>query len=376
MTAAEQIESPLRVLAVCAFPVEAAATRFRLAQFIEPLQRRGIELTISPFLTSKQFADLYRGGRTLSKVFGMAASVSKRLTETLSIGHYDVILVQREAMIFGPGIFEWLYSKIGHKTIVLDLDDATYVRYVSPTYGRLGSALKFFGKTDNLIRRSARVICGNRFIAEYVSANGGSPVVVPTVVDTELFKPQSDTKDSGQLTVGWIGTHSTFPFLAKLFPILERLSDRYDFDLKIVGAGNVDLKSEKIKFKSIEWSLDREPEDFSSLDIGLYPIFPEGAANDEWIKGKSGFKAVQYMAVGVPFVMSPVGVCAEIGDPGLTHLNAATSEDWYTSLDMLLADSQLRLDMGQSGRQYSVRHFSIDQHAGELADVLKSVASR
>jgi glycosyltransferase involved in cell wall biosynthesis len=376
MTISEHFESPLRVLAVCAFPVEAAATRFRLAQFIEPLKDRGIELTISPFLTTKQFTELYQGGKTLSKVIGMAFSVIKRLAETLSVRRYDVILVQREAMIFGPGIFEWLCSNIGRKRLVLDLDDATYVRYVSPTYGRLGSSLKFFGKTDNLIRRSAKVICGNRFIAEYVSANGGSPVVVPTVVDTEIFKPKSDSRDNGPLTVGWIGTHSTFPFLAKLFPVLERLSDQFDFELKIVGAGKVDLKSEKINFKATEWSLDREPDDFSSLDIGLYPIFPEGAANDEWIKGKSGFKAVQYMAVGVPFVMSPVGVCAEIGDPGLTHLNAATNEDWYTSLDMLLSNPQLRSDMGHAGRQYSVQHFCINQHAGALADVLKSVAPR
>jgi glycosyltransferase involved in cell wall biosynthesis len=376
MTGAEQIEPPLRVLAVCAFPVEAAATRFRLAQFIDPLKHHGIELTISPFLTSEQFADLYRGGKALFKIAGMAASVIKRLAETLSVRRYDLILVQREAMIFGPGVFEWLYSKVGHKRLVLDLDDATYVRYVSPTYGRMGSSLKFFGKTDNLIRRSAKVICGNRFIGEYVSANGGSPIIVPTVVDTELFKPRSDPNRSGLLTVGWIGTHSTFPFLAKLFPVLERLSERFDFELKIVGAGNVDLKSEKINFRAVEWSLDREPEDFSSLDIGLYPIFPEGAASDEWIKGKSGFKAVQYMAVGVPFVMSPVGVCGEIGHPGATHLNAATNEDWYTSLDMLLANPQLRSAMGEAGRQYSVQNFGVDQQASTLADVLKSVASR
>ena len=81
MTASEQTESPLRVLAVSAFPVEAAATRFRLAQFIEPLKLRGIELTISPFLTAEQFTDLYQGGKTLSKVMGMASSVIKRLTE-------------------------------------------------------------------------------------------------------------------------------------------------------------------------------------------------------------------------------------------------------------------------------------------------------
>jgi hypothetical protein len=89
--------------------------------------------------------------------------------------------------------------------------------------------------------------------------------------------------------------------------------------------------------------------DFQNLDIGLYPIVPSPSANEEWLRGKSGFKAVQYMSVGVPFVMSPVGICAEMGESGRTHLNAETAEDWYNSLSQLLEDSELRRRMGVGG---------------------------
>jgi glycosyltransferase involved in cell wall biosynthesis len=367
-------QEPLRVLAACAFPIEAAATRFRLAQFVDPLRRRGIDLEINPFLSNKQFSALYRGGGLVSKMLGLGASVFDRLRRVVNVRKYDVLLVQREAMIFGPAIFEWLYAKLGRLPMILDLDDATYVHYVSPTYGRLGSFLKFFGKTDNLIRRAELVTCGNRFIAEYVESKGTRGVVVPTVVDLEEFRPREERAEARALTVGWIGTHSTYPFLEWLFPVLEKLAERHKFKLKIVGAGSAAAKTAGVEIENLEWKLEREVEDFRSLDIGLYPIVPKGAASDEWIKGKSGFKAIQYMAVGDPFVMSPVGICAEVGEPGQTHFNAVSEDDWYNALDTLLGSPDLRGKMGTAAREHAIANYGIEEQADKLAGALLSVA--
>ena len=52
--------------------------------------------------------------------------------------------------------------------------------------------LKFFGKTDRLIGRAATVICGNHFIADYVESKGAKAVVIPTVVDLNIFVPTPD----------------------------------------------------------------------------------------------------------------------------------------------------------------------------------------
>jgi len=366
----------LRVLALCAFPVEAAATRFRLSQYVGPLRRRGIELTIKPFIDGRRFKDLYSPGGLALKALSMLTPVTKRFRDSLTAGRYDAILIQREAMLFGPGFFEWLTKAVGGVPMLLDLDDATYVDYVSPTYGRLGSFFKFFGKTDNLIRRSNIVICGNRFIAEYAKSKGSRTTVIPTVVDTDEFRPREHIPETDTLTLGWIGTHSTFPFLETLFPVLERLSEKHNFRLKIVGARRPDIKLRGVPVENLDWDLDREVDDFASLDIGLYPIVPKGAANDEWIKGKSGFKAIQYMAVGVPFVMSPVGVCSELGEPGRTHLNAASSEDWYNSLNTLLGDPELRTRMGVAARKHSLENYGVEVQADALAEVFRSVARK
>lgn len=358
----------MRVLGLCSYPVSAAATRFRMDQFVEALAKRGIELDIQPFVDETQFAAFYAKGGAVGKAFGLAGSVLRRLGQLATARRYDVLLVQREAAMFGPAIFEWLFQKLGRMPLVLDLDDATYVRYVSPTYGRLGSFLKFFGKTDNLIRRASVVICGNRFIAEYVEKLGARTVVIPTVVDTDKFHPVEKHNDPP--VIGWIGTHSTYPFLESIFPVLERLATKHRFKLRIVGSGVNNVKIDGVEVENLDWNLDREIDDFASLDVGLYPITSTSRFGENWVQGKSGFKAIQYLAVGVPFVMSPVGVCAEIGEDGKTHFNAVAEDEWETAISRLLLDPTLREAMGKAGREHSLSAFSVLHQGNRLAETL------
>ena len=123
------------------------------------------------------------------------------------------------------------------------------------------------------------------------------------------------------------------------------------------------------KFNS-EWKLDREVADFQSFDVGLYPI-DRSLYAEEWAAGKSGFKAIQYMAVGIPFVAAPVGAMADIGEAGVTHFAASSHDEWYRRLASLLADVQLRQTMGAAGRRHVVDHYSLADQADKLASALK-----
>ncbi len=360
----------MQVLALCSYPVEAAATRYRLIQFIAPLAEKGINLTVLPFLNKDEFASLYLPGQTSRKAFRMLNSAKKRLSDSLSSRKFDALLIQREAMMFGPPIFEWLAKTIGNCPLVLDLDDATYVRYISPTYGRLGSALKFFGKTDKLIEWSETVICGNHYIAEYVANKGKKPVVVPTVVDTDKFCPVEKHTEKIP-TIGWIGTHSTFQLLEILFPVLQDLARDYDFTLKIVGAGKDKIEVDGVRVENLAWKLEREIEDFQSLDIGLYPLETTDLLNNEWLMGKSGFKAIQYMSIGIPFVVTPIGICAEIGIENETHFSASNKEQWYRALVNLLESPEIRKEMGKNGRIYALQHYTVLQQTNIIADTLR-----
>src|SRR6267143_2098605 len=156
----------MKVLGLASYPVAAAATRYRLEQFVAPLAERDITLTIHPFIDAKLFAQMYRRDALARTAIGLIKPTLLRLSDVLRAHSADVILVQREAMMFGPPLIEWLTTRACRRPLVLDLDDATYVSYTSPTYGRLGQALKWFSKTDDLIRWARIVTCGNRAIAE------------------------------------------------------------------------------------------------------------------------------------------------------------------------------------------------------------------
>jgi len=361
----------MKVLALASYPVEAAATRYRLQQFVEPLAARGVTLEVHPFLNSHQFKILYRRNALPATAIGLIKSAVMRIADLVIARKADVILIQRESMLFGPPIVERLIARGLKRPMVLDLDDATYVAYDSPTYGALGK-LKWFSKTDDLIRWASLVTCGNRSIAEYVASKGAKARVIPTVVDTRVFRPIQGDRES--LVLGWIGTHSTFPYLESIFPVLSRLAKEHHFSLKVVGAGREDIAVPNVRVETLPWELDREVRDFQSIDIGLYPI--DTSLYGNWAQGKSGFKAVQYMAVGVPYVASPVGGSAEIGEAGKTHLFASTNDEWYRNLKLLIAGERLRHEMGAAGRQHAIEHYALEDQADKLVAALHEAAGK
>jgi glycosyltransferase involved in cell wall biosynthesis len=366
----------MKVLGLASYPVEAAATRYRLHQFVGPLAERGLTLTIKPFLSSSTFETLYRRRAWPRTALTLLKSTLLRLRDVLLFKQSDVVLVQREAMIFGPPLFEWLAVRVCKRPLVLDLDDATYVPYTSPTYGKFGKALKWFNKTDDLIRWASVVTCGNRAIAEYAESKGAIARIIPTVVDTDVFVPRPPVSRASDdpPVLGWIGTHSTFPYLRAIFPVLQDLAKTHSFKLKVVGAGTNAVNIPGVEVENLDWKLEREVQDFQSFDVGLYPIDPSLYA-EQWAAGKSGFKAIQYMAVGIPFVAAPVGAMAEIGEAGTTHFHATANSEWFRTLDLLLSDVQLRRTMGAAGRRHVVESYSLSDQADKLARALHEAAA-
>ena len=246
------------------------------------------------------------------------------------------------------------------------MDDATYVSYTSPTYGGLGSVLKWFSKTDDLIRWADVVTCGNRGIAEYVSGKGANARVVPTVVDTDVFKPDPGGTARNSVGAGLDRNPFDFPLPGIYFPGVGRPRARPQISVsKSWAPERKASQSPASRWKIQPGKSIARSRTFNPIDIGLYPI--DASLYSGWASGKSGFKAVQYMAVGVPYVATPVGGSAEIGVEGTTHLFATTNEEWRQALNDLLANADRRQQMGAAGRRHVIEHFGLEAQADKLA---------
>ncbi len=357
----------IRLLALAAHPVESAATRFRIHQYIEPLRRHGIDAQLRPFLSSRTFSHFYDSRKFVANVAGMGAGLLRRLGDLAASA--DVLFVQRQAMTLGPPWFEWAMSRLPRRPLVYDFDDALYIPDKSPVYGRLADLLKSKRKADQLMSWAGAVLCGNETLAARARERSGCVEVLPTIVDGEEFRPAATGNDVP--VIGWIGSHTTFRFVERLFPILQRLRETSPFRLLVVGSGRDRIDVPGLDVVALPWQLGRDVELFQSIDIGVYPL-----PDEPFARGKSGFKAIQYMFVGVPFVMSPVGVCRDLGVAGTTHFAAETDDEWYASLRTLLDSAEARAAMGRAGRSHAVATYSLERQAAAMAAVIRRVHER
>jgi glycosyltransferase involved in cell wall biosynthesis len=343
-----------RLLVLAPNPVSAASTRFRLAQFFPALEAAGITPTLRPFLDDEGFGMLYQRGHRGQKLLAAARALAGRIGDLLRATRADAVLVHREAALVGPPLFEWLAASGLRRPILFDLDDPVWVPYASPTYGALLSRLlKAPSKALFTLKAAAHIIAGNPFIADFARTLNQRVTVIPTVVDTEEFRPAP--AENAVPVLGWIGTPSSVQYLALLGPALRRLAQKHAFVVRIIGGT---WAAEGVTVENRAWSLEREVADFQSMDIGLYPL-----VEDAWSVGKSGFKAIQYMACGVPVVASGVGVTRDILRDGENGFVADSEDAWVNRLSRLLHDLALRRRLGDAGRRDAVARWSLAAHA-------------
>jgi glycosyltransferase involved in cell wall biosynthesis len=358
------LEKPIRVLAVVPYPTgRVAGQRYRMEQWAPLLLLRGIDVTFSSFLTPRGMDVLYSTGRSATKIAETIRGYVHRVGELIRDNHYDVAYVYREASLLGPA---WLERILAWKVpVVFDFDDAIYLRRVSPA----NNAVRFLkrpGKAASICRIADHVTVGNEVLAEFALQHSRRVTVIPSTIDTDVYRVRA-RQSRARPVVGWTGSSTTAPFLRDLAPALVRVRQSIDFELRVVGA-RVDLPGLEATF--VDWRAESEAEDLSGVDVGLMPL-----PDDEWSRGKCGMKALQYMALGIPPIVSPVGANAQIVEHGRNGLHATTQADWVERISLLLRDPELRASLGKEARRTVEDRYSARIHAPRMAEVFQSVAA-
>ena len=342
--------------------------RYRIEQWEPHLARLGVELTYSSFSFPALSRVLYEPRHHLRKAALIATAFVRQLRSVLSARRFDLVYVFREASLVGPAIIEPLIAAQGIP-IVFDFDDAIFVPYKSPANGYL-SFLKFFGKTAKLCSLATHVTVGNSHLKEYATRYNDEVTVVPTTVDTELYRTElRRPRTDGVPVVGWTGSYSTLQHLQTAAPVLTQLAKRHPYRLVIVGTQALDVPGVDTEFR--RWKSSTEVQDLADVDIGIMPL-----PDNEWTRGKCGLKALQYMALGVPAVVSPVGVNEEIISDGMNGFVARTDDDWIEKLSTLMTKPELRSRLGEAARKVVEKRYSAQSIAPRVFDIFQKVVSR
>jgi len=325
------------------------SARFRVRQLIPALSRLGVDMHEFTPLISR-----YPPPQKWLRPMWALASLAGRVPAVIATHVYDAVLLQRE--LLSTLVTLEPFTK---RPRVLDVDDAIFL-YRGGKHAR------------RLALQSDLIICGNDFLAERFALWNRNVVVIPTAVDTLRYMPRKRSFDLGdKLVVGWIGTSGNFKYLHQIVTALEKvLKTLPNVVLRVIADKQPlfrGILKERLDF--IRWSPETEVTGIQSMTVGIMPL-----ADTEWERGKCSYKMLQYMACGIPVVVSPVGMNAQVLALGGAGIGASSQNEWVDALLLLLLDERERDRMGRIGRCIVEDHFSIDAVTLLVAQQLKQVA--
>ena len=272
-----------------------------------------------------------------------------------SLANYDFVFVHREASPIGPPVLEWMMAKVLGKRIVYDFDDAIWIPNTSAN-NRIAAGVKFHDKVASICGWAFRNSCGNNYLANYARQFNPNTIVNPTTIDTiNLHNQVRNQQEAEKIIIGWTGTHSTMKYLLPILSVLARLeAEGVGFEFRVISNQAPELPIELKSMTFLPWCKETEIKDLLSFHFGLMPL-----EDDPWAKGKCAFKALQYMALGMPAVVSPVGMNTEVVQDNYNGFICRTADDWYNALHRLITDADLRTRLGKTARLTIEQRYSV-----------------
>lgn len=331
------------------------SSRYRIFQYLPGLERSGIRVSVRPLFGPTYFRLLERRAavsRTLARAIYVFLRFLRRIWDVWSATGADLIVVEGQLFPYMGLAVERLLAK--RRPLVVELDDAIYL-----TKGQER-------KIPALLQLSVGAIVGNNVLAEFARSYAPHVTVIPTVVDTSRFRPRdvvstANPRTANQpITIVWIGLDYNLSYVQALTPVLRRLQAEHPIRVRIICGTAPACEGVEVEFR--RWRYETEVTDLQDCAIGIMPL-----PDNEWARAKCGLKLLQYMAVGIPAVASPVGVNRDIVHDGVNGFLASTDDEWHEKLTALCRDAELRSRMGGAARRTVVEDYSLAAWTPRLA---------
>ena len=341
-----------RIFVMCPFPQNVAAgQRLKYEQYFDHWRENGYQITVSSFMDMDMWKVVYTPGNYTAKVFGTLRGYFRRIRDIFRLHRFDLVYIFMWATPLGTSFFERLVRKLS-KRLIYDIEDNVLMErsnYLNPYI----KAFKGSSKTEYLIKTANHIITSSPFLNGYCLGFNRKKACtyISSSVDTEHFLPVNLYTNNRRVTIGWTGTFSSKIYLDLLRNVFLELRKRCDFRLRIISNFQYELPG--IDMEVIQWTTEREVEDLQGIDIGVYPL-----VQDDWVLGKSGLKAIQYMAFGLPTVATNVGTTPMI----IRHMQdgwlVKTEAEWVEALETLVKNPDLRRKLGEAARKSVLKRYS------------------
>lgn len=331
----------------CVLPATRAGDRGVVGKVFEPS---------SPKLYGFFYRRKTRGWQFRAAIYWYAIVLPRRILHLFRARNYDVIFVQRSMFRWAsPPVLEWLARKLLGLPIAYHLDDAIWLE-ARPRWSELRCSL------------ATTVVTGNEMITEFAERAGGSVTHIEYAVDAKAY-PVKEHGDHRPVVIGYTGI---YPDL-HLAPIEEPLRAACEATgarvLVIGGLRRPDLPRLDDYLDWRAWDSSDEHSWVAAFDIGIMPL-----ADTELHRGKEPFKIKEYMAAGLPIVLSPVGHNRHVVTDGTQGYFATTPDQWKERLELLVGDARLRAEMGAKGREVALSRYDLPRLLDELSTLFHRLA--
>jgi glycosyltransferase involved in cell wall biosynthesis len=310
---------------------------------------------------------IYKKGNFLGKVFGVFRGYLNRIKYLFKLKNYDVVYVFLWVTPFGIPIFEKLYTSFS-KAIIYDIDDAIFLSNASEYNSFIG---KLKGKTKpfTMMKNAKHIITCTPFLDEIARKYNQNTTDISSTINTETYQVVNQYNNDHQIVLGWSGSHSTAKYLYLLKDVLLKLKETHPFKLMVMGDASFHIDGLDIEAK--EWREEIEISTIQQFDIGLYPL-----PNEKWVLGKSGLKALQYMAVGLPVVATAIGANDRVISDKKTGFLVSNEDQWLQALIQLIENPALRKSFGEEGRLKVENEYSVKANAPKYLAILENAIER
>lgn len=362
------------ILVLCPFPEGCAAgQRLKYEQYLEDWRSHGYDVEVRPFMDQAMWQVVHQPGRLLSKILGTLRGLHRRRKQMKDVANFDLVYVFLWASPIGSERIERKLRQAS-KRLIYDIED----NILDPSAGdgqlRPNPLIRWLrgnGKARYLVKQADHVIASSPDLATRCKSlnKRHAATYISSSVNTDLFLPVNDYANDDTVVIGWTGTISSLPYLDLLRRVFQRLSDLRDFRLRVIGNCEYDLPG--VNLEVLRWSARDEVAQMQGIDIGVYPL-----PKDSWVGGKSGLKAIQYAAFGIPCVASRVGHTPNVVADGKTGLLVDDEAGWISALTNLIDDPDLRRRLGTSAREWAVANYSVKAVADDYRKVIDDVMNK